>query len=68
MKHIGEIIRNKRLSMGYSLEDVSSRAGLSFKTVFSIEHGKAISMLSLWAICRVLNLKVNINDIDMEGA
>lgn len=66
MKHIGEIIKSKRKSMGYSLEDVGARAGLSFKTVLAIEHGKAISMLSLWAICKVLNLKVNISDIYKE--
>ena len=66
MKHIGEIIRNKRKSMGFSLEDVGAKAGLSFKTVLAIEHGKAISMLSLWAICKVLNLEINIGEVFAE--
>ena len=57
MKEIGRIIKSKRNAMGLSLEDVGARAHLSFKTVLSIEHGKAITMLSLLAICRVLNLE-----------
>ena len=62
MKNIGRIIRTKRNAMGLSLEDVAARAGLSFKTIITIEHGKAISMLSLWAICNALNLEVSIAD------
>jgi transcriptional regulator with XRE-family HTH domain len=62
MERIGAKIREKRNEMGFSLEEVGAKSGLSFKTVLTIEHGKAISMLSLWAICRTLNLEISIKD------
>ena len=62
MKSIGERIREKRNEMGYSLEEVGAKAGLSFKTVLTVEHGKPISMVSLMAICRVLNLELSLNE------
>lgn len=62
MEDIGKKIRAKRNEMGLSLEDVGARAGLSFKTILTIEHGRPITMLSLMAICRVLNLELIIKD------
>ena len=62
MERIGAKIREKRNEMGFSLEEVGAKSGLSSKTVLTIEHGKAISMLSLWAICRTLNLEISIKD------
>lgn len=62
MNEIGRVIKAKRNAMGLSLEDVGAKSGLSFKTVLSIEHGKAITMLSLLAICRVLNLEIRLAD------
>lgn len=66
IKEVGEKIRAKRNEMGLSLEDVGARTGLSFKTVLTIEHGKAISMLSLWAICKVLNIEIWLKDKEEE--
>lgn len=62
MERIGEKIKEKRYAMGMSLEEVGARSGLSFKTVFHVEHGRPISMLSLWAICKTLNLEISIKD------
>lgn len=68
MEKIGNIIREKRRSLGLSMEKVAQRTNMTYKTVLTIEQGKTATMTKLFAILDVLGLEFIIKDKEVEGS
>ncbi len=60
MERIGAMIRERRLSMGLSMEKVARRADITYKSVLNIEHGGDTTTKVLFAVCDVLGLEVSL--------
>lgn len=58
-QEIGHIIRQRRLDLTLKQEDLSEMAGVTTKTIFSIESGKGnTSLTTLQKLLEVLGLEV----------
>lgn len=68
MERIGNIIRQKRKSLGLSMEKVAQKTDMTYKTVLAIEQGKPATMTTLLAILDVLGLEFIIRDKEVEGS
>lgn len=58
---IGEKIKSRRNELGLSQREVSRRADCTYQTVLNAEKGKKITMATLFSICSVLGLEVELN-------
>lgn len=68
MERIGNIIRQKRKSLGLSMEKVAQKTDMTYKTVLAIEQGKSATMTTLFTILDVLGLEFIIKDKEVEGS
>lgn len=68
MEKIGNIIREKRRSLGLSMEKVAQRTDMTYKTVLAIEQGKPATTNSLFLILDALGLEFIIKDKEIGGA
>lgn len=68
MERIGNIIRQKRKSLGLSMEKVAQKTDMTYKTVLAIEQGKSATMTTLFSILDVLGLEFIIKDKEVEGS
>ena len=60
---LGEVIRNKRLSLNMRMDDVAKQANITRATLGSIEKGLGkCSLVSLLNVMNVLGLSLNIED------
>ncbi len=62
MEEIGEKIKERRMELGWSMEYLASKLGVSYKTILNIEHGRDATTKILFAICEQLGLKFYINN------
>lgn len=62
MERISKIIREVRLAKGYTQERLAVKAGITTRTLLSMEGGKACNMGSFLAICDALGLDVIIKE------
>ena len=52
---IGVLLKNQRLSLGYSIRDLSSLSGVAAGTISQIETGKTSpNLVSVHALCETL--------------
>ncbi len=59
MQELGQRIREFRQRKGWTLEDLSSRCGLSVSFLSQVERGlSSLSIVSLYAICEALGIPV----------
>jgi transcriptional regulator with XRE-family HTH domain len=62
MKQIGNIVREKRKSIGLSMEKVSQKAGVSYRTILAIEQGRQVTTSTLLVVLKALGLEILIKD------
>lgn len=62
MERISKIIREVRLAKGYTQERLAVKAGITTRTLLSMEGGKACNIYSLLAICDALGLDIIIRE------
>lgn len=66
MKEIAKELKRKRIMMGLRKYQVAEKAGITKNSMVNIEKGRCISYKSLKAVCKVLNLKIELIDNDDE--
>lgn len=66
MKEIAKELKRKRIMMGLRKYQVAEKAGITKNSMVNIEKGRCISYKSLKAVCKVLNLKIELIDNDYE--
>ncbi len=66
MSSFGRAVREKRKSLGLTLQNVSERTGLTLQYISDIERGRAVGTAETIAkICRALGLSMD--DIFLSG-
>ena len=55
---LGEIIKNRRIALGYSLRNLANEVGISHTELVRIENGnrQCLNTITLLKICKLLNL------------
>ncbi len=61
LREVGDRIKETRLSLNLSREDLSHKAGLSVNTILRIENGENASFENLMGVLRALEILSNIN-------
>ena len=55
----GEVIRERRQSLGYDVQKLSELSGCTVASIYKYEEGTRIpKSKSLWALCNVLALQI----------
>lgn len=62
MERIGNTIRDKRKSLGLSMEKVARKADVTYKTVLAIEHGNHVTTSCLFPVLNALGLMFIVKD------
>jgi transcriptional regulator with XRE-family HTH domain len=62
MERIGNVIREKRKSLGLSMEKVARKADVTYKTVLAIEHGSHVTTSCLFPVIKALGLVIDLKD------
>lgn len=62
MERISKIIREVRLSKGYTQERLAVKAGITTKTLLNIENCRECNITSLMLVCDVLGLEIVIKE------
>lgn len=66
LKELGVRIRETRLAVPMPQRELAARAGISLRTVNSIESGNDVSFLTVIKVMRVLNVIENMDSIIPE--
>lgn len=61
LEEYGKRIREYRIKMSMTQEDLSNQSGVSLRTISNVENGKSITMDNFLRILKALNLEDSIN-------
>jgi len=56
LQQLGRAMKQRRINAGLTQQDLAEKAGLKPLTVFSLEHGKNVSLETFIAVLRELGL------------
>jgi putative transcriptional regulator len=66
LKLLGERIRDQRLSLNISQQEVADFCGISRRTIILLEQGKGTHLLNFVRVLRKLNVDINLLDLIPE--
>lgn len=66
-KELGERIKNQRIDMGLTQEQLALKAGVSLRTIANVELGKEVKFWVILNILRATNLLSNIDILVPEN-
>lgn len=56
--NIGEIVKNRRIELGYSQNELAEMTGLSATSISNIECGRPCTVTSLQRVCGTLDMGI----------
>lgn len=63
MERMAQALRNRRMAMGLTQQELATRANVTKLTIHNLESGKSVHLNTLIDVARVLDLSYRLNDV-----